>query len=156
MVLVVGAVGVGVYFSGTTTSSGSTTTGVSNSSGVTSTADWKILSENLTVGYNSGLWAMHIQSTSTKQIKLLTVILNTPTQSKMCTGVFGGFSFSNCPSTPPTSGAFPAGADFNGYASGVGAGSATSGKSYTININAVYSDGSVSNDTLSITATTSG
>jgi len=157
VVLVVAAVGAGVFLSGTgTTTSTNTTTLTGSQSVLTTTANWKIIAANLTVGYNSGLWTMTIQSSSTKGIQLLTVILNTPTQSKMCTGVFGGsLQFSNCPSTPPASGSYAPGTVFTGYASGVGSGSAVPGKSYTVNINAVYSDGSITNDTISITAATS-
>ena len=150
--LVVGSAGVGIFYytmSPSTSTSNSSGSSANNTSGGT----WFTVNyDTVVVGYNSGLWQIQLQDVGGKQVKLLTAILHTPTESMICTGVFGGFVFSNCPPTPPSAGAFSANMTFTGYASGVGAGSAKAGTSYPISIVAVFSDGSKANDTISVTA----
>jgi hypothetical protein len=160
--LVIGSTGLGVFLYTTSPSTVSSSTS-GNSTGSTaqstgsSRATWfKVNYHTLVVGYNSGLWELQLQDVSGKQVKLLTAVLSTPTESKMCTGLFGGFTFGNCPATAPSSGSFAANATFTGFATGVGAGSATAGKSYTVTIDAVFVDGTTVNDTLTVLATSSG
>jgi hypothetical protein len=152
--LIIGVVAFGLFYYGrtpiTTQSSSSSATVLSSGSG--DSPHFKVNYDNLTLGFKSGLWAISIQDVSGKPVKLLTAILNTPTETKICTGLFGGFVFSNCPSVPPSSGTFPLNATFTGYASGAGPGSAVSGKIYTVTIVAVFSDDTHANDTLSVTA----
>ena len=150
--MVIGSAGLGIFLytpSPSTTSTLSSSSASNNTSGGT----WfKVNYDTLSVGYNSGLWQIELQDVSGKQVKTLTATLATPTRTVICTGVFGGFVFSNCPTTPQSAGAFPANMTFTGYASGVGAGSAKSGTSYQVTINAVFADGTKANDTISVTA----
>jgi hypothetical protein len=143
----------------TTSITGSTQTGNStlatNSQTTNSTqGPFKVIYVSLNVGYDSGLWQLSIQDVSGKPVKLLTAVLNTPTQSKMCTGEFGGFGFSNCPTTPPSSGVFATNATFTGFATGQGAGSATPGTTYSITLDVVWGDGTTVNATIPVTAET--
>ncbi len=154
LVVVIAAAGIFLYSAPPSTVSSSTGSSSQSSSGGGS-GPFKVNYDTLTVGYNSGLWEISVQDVSGKQVKLLTAILSSPTESKICTGVFGGFNFGNCPATPPTSGAFAANANFTGYASGVGPGSATPGKSYPVTLQVVYNDGTALNQTLTVTATSS-
>jgi hypothetical protein len=91
-----------------------------------------------------------------KQVKLLTAILSTPIESKLCTGELGGFYFGNCPATPPSSGSFPANATFAGYGAGTGPGSAKVGNVYKVTLVEVFADGTAVNETLSVTARSNG
>ena len=129
----------------------------SNSSVSSSSPPWfKVNYDTLAVGYNSGLWQIQIQDVGGKQVRDLTAVLRTPTESKMCTSVLGGFNFGNC-GLPANSGTpFDANATFTGYTTGAGPGSATAGKSYTVIITATFADGSTANDTVSVTAAVSG
>jgi hypothetical protein len=160
--LIIGSTGIGIFFYTASPSTTSSSTSSSTVSGTNQTTDsngsgpFKVNYNTLVVGYNSGLWQLSIQDTSGKQIKELTAVLKTPTESEMCTGLGGGFSFNNCPATPSSAGAFPVNATFTGYASGVGAGSAKSGETYQVIFVAVYSDGTGLNQTVSVTATASG
>jgi hypothetical protein len=155
VLLVVGSVGVYLYTASPSTKSSSTNSSKasSNTSQSTSGSTWfKVEYDSLVVGYNSGLWQLKLDNVGPKNISELTATLNTPVQSKMCTSVFGGFSFGNCPATPPNGGSFAANATFAGYATGVGAGSAKPGQSYTVSVYAVFADGTSSNDTISVVA----
>jgi hypothetical protein len=152
--LVIGAIGAAVFLYATPPAQSSSTSGsvVVSSTG----APWFKVNKNaLSVGYNSGLWEFQIQGVSGKQVKDLTAVLNTPTESKMCTSVLGGFNFGNC--GLPTAGGtpFPANATFNGYTTGAGPGSATPGKSYSVTITATFADGSTATDTVSVKASSS-
>ena len=156
--LVIASTGLGVFLYTTSPSSvSSSPSSTSSSTGGPLTsggATWfKVNYDTLEVGYNSGLWSLQIQDVSGKPVSLLTAILKTPTESKICTGLFGGFVFTNCPPSPPSSGAFAANETFTGYASGVGEGSATPGKSYPVIIQAVFADGTTANDTITVQAT---
>jgi hypothetical protein len=159
--LVIGSTGVAVFLytgspsnatSSSHTSSGSTST-TDQTTSSSATTWFKVNYNTIEVGYNSGLWNLQIQDVGGKQVKELTAILKTPTESKMCTGIFGGLIFSNCPSLPPASGAFDANMTFTGYATGVGPGSATPGNSYQVIIDAVFADGTAANDTITAVAT---
>ena len=152
--MVIGSTGLVIFYYPMSPSTSSTSSGSSASNTIsTSGGTWfKVNYDTVSVGYNSGLWQIELQDISGKQVKTLTAILSTPTQAMICTGVFGGFVFSNCPPTPPSAGAFPANMTFTGYASGVGAGSAKPGSTYPIHIIAVFADGSKANDTISVTA----
>jgi len=154
--LVIGSAGVGIFLysaSGPTTSSSTSGAVQSGSTGGT----WFTVGyDTITVGYNSGLWQLQLQDVSGKQVKLLTATLSTPVESKMCTSVFGGFSFPNCPATPPSAGTFPGNSTFTGSATGIGPGSAKPGTSYRVTIDVVFADGTTRNDTLSVTAAAGG
>jgi hypothetical protein len=128
----------------------------SQSTGSSTSDAFKVNYDTLVVGYNSGLWQLQVQAVGGKQIKEFTAVLHAPTQAQMCTGLGGGFSFTNCPATPPSSGAFPANATFTGFASGVGAGSAVAGKTYSITLAVIYLDGTKLNQTTTVTASNSG
>lgn len=169
IVIVVGAGGA-IFISGTGKGGGSSTstssavsttsamssTGVANTSNSTSSGPFKVIVDNLTVGFQSGLWQVAIQESAGRQVKQLTMVLSTPTEAMICTGLSGSFSYAFCPATPASSGAFSAGSTFVGFATGAGPGSATPGKSYPVTIDVVYSDGSTLNDTLSAVALSSG
>jgi hypothetical protein len=163
--LIIGSTGLGVFLYTTSTPTASSSTSgnsavssTANFSNSGSTANFKINYDNLTVGYNSGLWSLSLTSTSGKQVKLLTAILSTPAEAKLCTGELGGFYFGNCPATPPftPTGTFLPNATFTGYAAGIGPGSAKVGNSYKVTLDVVFADGTNVNDTLSVTATSSG
>ncbi len=160
--MVIASAGVGVFLSTSSPSKSSTTTSssllsdTSQSAGSNTSGPFKVNYNTLVVGYNSGLWSLQVQATGGKTIKEMTAVLHTPTQSEMCTGLGGGFSFFNCPATPPSSGSFPANATFTGFASGVGAGSAQAGKTYDVTLDVIYLDGTTLNQTTSLTASSSG
>ena len=108
--------------------------------------------DNLTVGYKSGLWSISFKDIGGRPVKLMTVILSTPVESRVCTGIYGSLGFNNCPASEPPNGPYAANATFTGFASGAGAGSATPGQTYTVTIAAIFSDGSAYNDTSTVTA----
>jgi hypothetical protein len=139
-----------------TSSSSGVSTSSANTSNSTSSGHFKVIVDNLTVGFQSGLWQVAIQESGGRQVKQLTMVLSTPTRAMICTGLSGSFSFAFCPATPSSSGAFSAGSTFVGFATGAGPGSATPGKSYPVTIDVVYSDGSTLNDTISVVAASSG
>jgi hypothetical protein len=152
--LVIVSIGAAVFLYETPPAQSSNTSGsvVVSSTG----APWFKVNKNaLSVGYNSGLWEFQIQDVSAKQVRDLTAVLNTPTESKMCTSVLGGFNFGNC-GLPAGGGApFAANATFTGYTTGAGPGSATPGKSYSVTVTATFADGSTTTNTVSVKATTS-
>ncbi len=153
--MVIGSIGTAVFLYGTppaVQSSRSSSSLVVSSSGPT----WfKVIKSTLSVGYNSGLWEFAIQGVGTKQVRDLSAVLNTPTESKMCTSVLGGFNFGNC-GLPPGSGTpFAANATFTGYTTGAGPGSASPGKSYSVTVTATFADGSTATDTVSVKASSS-
>jgi hypothetical protein len=159
VILIIGAAAAGVLLNSPSHSTSSSTptggsAGTSQSAGGTGVGPFKITYDQVLVGYQGGLWNFGIQGIGSKPIKSVTVILSTPTQSEMCTGVFkGGLSFANCPaSVDPVTVPFPANSTFTGYTSGAGAGSATIGNSYTVIISAVFADGTSVNDTISVQA----
>jgi len=154
--LVIGSIGAAVFLFATPASSPTSSTSgtlVVSSSGPT----WfKVNYDTLAVGYNSGLWQIQLQGVGSKQVSDLTAVLNTPTESKMCTSVLGGFNFGNCGLPAGGGTPFAANATFTGYTTGAGPGSATAGTSYTIKITANFADGSTATDTISVKATSSG
>jgi len=120
----------------------------------------------LDVGYQGGLWNLGFQYVGTKQLSVLTVILQTPIQTVLCTGFNGGLQFPNCVSgtsnqyvagnswagTQDPGGAFSANATFSGYSTGAGPGSAVVGKTYTVTIAAIYADGTTVTYTIPLQA----
>lgn len=160
VILIIGAAAAGVLLNSPphSTSSSSTPTGgsvgTSQSAVGTGVLPFEITYDQVLVGYQGGLWNLGIHGIGSKPIKSVTVILSTPTQSEMCTGVFkAGLSFANCPaSVDPVTQPFPANSTFTGYTSGAGAGSATIGKSYAVIISTVFADGTSVNDTISVQA----
>jgi len=153
--LVIGAIGAAVFLYATPPPAQSSNT--SGSVLVSSTgAPWFKVNKNaLSVGYNSGLWEFQIQGVGGKQVRDLTAVLNTPTESKMCTSVLGGFNFGNCGLPAGGGTPFAANATFTGYTTGAGPGSATPGKSYSVKITATFADGSTATDTVSVKASSS-
>jgi hypothetical protein len=152
--LVIVSIGVAVFLYATPPAQSSSTSGgvVVSSTG----APWFKVNKNaLSVGYNSGLWEFQIQDVSGKQVRDLTAVLNTPTESKMCTSVLGGFNFGNCGLPAGGGNPFAANATFTGYTTGAGPGSATPGKSYSVTVTATFVDGSTTTDTVSVKAATS-
>ena len=149
--MIIGSIAAAVFLYATPPSSSTSSLAVSSSG----PAWFKVNTNTLAVGYNSGLWSIEIQDVGGKQVRDLSAVLRTPTESKMCTSVLGGFNFGNC-SLPSNSNFFPANATFKGYTTGAGPGSATPGKSYSVIITATFADGSIANDTVTVTATASG
>lgn len=140
------------------TSSGSAST--SSSAGNSAAGPFKVNYNNLTVGYNGGLWNIGFTDVSGKKVSVLTVTLHTPVESVLCTGFLGKMQFSNCISgpnktylgTPDPNGPFPANATFTGFTSGVGPGSAKAGQTYSVVITASFSDGTSVNQTSTVQA----
>ena len=158
--LVIASAGVGVYLYSSSNMSTAQSTGSTPALSTTisgnGTTHFKVNYDQLVVGYNSGLWSLSLMSTGGKPIKLLTAVLSTPVESKLCTGELGGFYFSNCPATSPASGAFPTNATFTGYGAGTGPGSAKVGNTYKVTLVEVFADGTKTNETLSVTAAAQG
>jgi hypothetical protein len=111
-----------------------------------------IVSDNLTVGFHAGIWAIEVQNSGSKPMSTLTIILNTPQQTKVCTGTGGGLAFLNCPAAPNAGGPIPPGGTITGFASGAGPGSTTAGNSYTLNITAGFTDGTSASMNATVTA----
>jgi hypothetical protein len=154
ILLVVGAAGVAVYLYATPSRTSSTTSTASATSTSSAPPLFRVDYDNLTVGYNSGLWQLALTDISGQKIKLLTATLATPIESKLCTGALGGFYFSNCaPTTYPDAGFFPANATFKGFATGAGPGSAKLGSTYTVTLNVVFADGTTRQDVIYAKAT---
>jgi hypothetical protein len=154
VILVIGsAIGVFLYSMPPSTSSSSSSSAPSSASqSASGGANFKVLSDSIVVGYNSGLWTISLQDVGGKSVRTLTVVLGTPTESKMCTGFSSGLSFSNCPATPRTPD-FAVNATFSGFAAGAGAGSAKPGNSYAVKIMAVFADGTTVTETSTVQAT---
>lgn len=155
------ALGIFLYASGPSTLSSSNSKSSMVSGGGQSTitngssassSHFKIVYDNLVVGFNSGLWEFKFQDVSGRSITMVTVVLSTPTEAKMCTGIESGLWFSNCPASVSPLGAFASNATFAGYASGAGPGSATPGKSYTVTVKVVFTDGSSATETFLVEA----
>jgi len=154
VVFLVGATGVAVYLTSTPPKTSSTTSSAA-ASGSTSPGSplFRVDYDNLTTGYNSGLWQISLTDIGGQKVKLLTATLSTPVETKLCTGALGGFYFSNCaPTTYPDAGSFPINATFKGYATGAGPGSAKLGTSYTVTLNVVFADGTMRQDILMVKA----
>jgi len=154
IILLIGAAIVAVYlYAPPSKTSSTTSTTTSSSSSSSGPALFRVDYDNLTVGYNSGLWQISLTDIGGQKIKLLTATLSSPVETKLCTGALGGFFFGNCsPTTYPDSGSFPANATFKGFATGAGPGSAKLGKTYTVTLNVVFADGTTRQDVLSVVA----
>jgi len=121
---------------------------------------FKVTFDKLAVGFNGGLWNIAFQDIGGKHVQTLTVTLHTPVKSVICTGFESGLQFSNCIAgpdkvyrgTPDPRAPMPANATFTGYASGVGPGSAKIGQTYTVTIEADFSDGTSVTETHSVMA----
>lgn len=117
--------------------------------------------DTLTVGYKGGLFDLSFQDTGGKTVQWVVVILSTPVEAALCTGVGYGLQFANCVVAPnggytaiPTSPqGFPANTTFTGYATGAGPGSAVAGQNYTVTITTQYADGTSGTYTYSVQAT---
>lgn len=155
-ILIVAAAAAGVVLNGSSRSTRGSSTAAATLS------DFTVVSDNLTVGFQGGLWQIEFQTTGGRQVSSITVALFTPTKTLMCSGVFGGLDFANCSCSqdssscatldPSHANGFPANFTFSGYTTGAGAGSATPGKSYTVALTAQFTDGTQTNETTSVTA----
>lgn len=132
-----------------TSGGGKETTGASTSAGDSVT----VLSNNLTVGFQAGLWGLSIRNTGSVGVTEITAVLSTPTQTEMCTGLHGGIGFTNCPSVAVSP--FSPGSVITGFASGAGPGSAVPGVSYTMTLVLSFEDGTSTNVTSSVVARSS-
>jgi len=155
ILLLVGAAAVAVYLYANPSKTSSTTrTSTASTSSSSGAPLFRVDYDNLTVGYNSGLWQISLTDIGGQKIKLLTATLSTPVETKLCTGALGGFFFGNCaPTTYPDAGFFPTNATFKGFATGAGPGSAKLGTAYTVTLNVVFADGTTRQDVLTIKAT---
>jgi hypothetical protein len=102
----------------------------------------QFVSNNLTVGFQSGLWEMSLKNVGTVSVSKLTVFLNTPVDSYVCSGVdqAAGLSFSNC-TVAPSGNPLPTGGTISGSASGIGAGSGKIGSAYGVAARVLFSNG---------------
>ena len=135
LVLVVASAYV-VFFSPSGTGGGSSTTSGNSGGPVLVTTD------NLTVGYQSGLWTLDLKNAGTQPLLEVTAILSTPVESKLCTGLaFSTLSFYNCPALQGKP--VPVGGSIGGYTTGAGPGSAVIGKAYNVTVTSTFQDGTV-------------
>jgi hypothetical protein len=109
-----------------------------------------ILSDNLTVGYNSGAWVISLTINGNVGVSKITAILSTPVEAKICGGDAGGLSFQNC--NRPQAATTLGGPTILGYATGAGPGSAVVGRSYNVTVNLTLVDGRTSTITSSVIA----
>jgi hypothetical protein len=103
-----------------------------------------VVSQNLTVGFHSGLWQVTVQNTGSVGVSQITIVLPTPTEAKVCTGAYGGLKFSNCPASPDPSGPLAPNQVMSTYVTGAGPGSATVGNSYNVTVTSKFADGTTS------------
>lgn len=114
-----------------------------------------VLSDNLTVGFGSGLWGLTIENSGSVPIKQMTAVLSTPTETEMCTGYNNLLVFVNCPESELATPYAP-GTTVRSYASGAGPGSAVPGSSYPVTLRVTFVDGTATNFTSTVTAANSG
>ena len=143
IVVIVAVAGASLYVvSARLTASSITTSFVSSGTVTTDTSgnitSVDIISDNLTVGFQSGLWQLIIKNNGTVGVSVITVYLKTPTPSEICSAgsLDDGLSFFYCPSTAGNP--LPPGTTAYGTASGVGEGSATVGSSYPVDCKVTY------------------
>lgn len=113
-------------------------------------ASLSIVGDELTVGFESGLWNMTLVNSGNVGVTKIMAVLATPTQTEVCTGILGGVSFKNCPATQVDP--IAPGTRLSAYASGAGPGSATVGDSYTVTVVALFSNGQSTNMTSTVVA----
>lgn len=102
----------------------------------------KIIEDNLTVGFQSGLWIVTMQNTGVTGITTITIYLITPIQSKLCSGTTpdAGLFFANC-QFGLAGNPLPPGSLVTGSGTGVGEGSATIGSSYPVGAQLTFTNG---------------
>jgi hypothetical protein len=102
----------------------------------------EISSDNLTVGFQSGLWQMALYNSGSVAVSKIVVYLETPTPSEVCSGstVSSGLSFSFC-TVAPSGNPLPPASTLTGEASGIGEGSATVGSHYPVAAKVLFSNG---------------
>ncbi len=159
--MVIASTAVGLFLSESSHSTLSSSS-ISESSGTSGVGPFAITHNDLYVGFQGGLWDFGFQDTGTQPIKQVTVFLFTPTNTLMCSGLFGGLAYANCTGTadspssatidPSYQHGFPLNYTFSGYTTGAGAGSAVPGQIYTVAITALFVDGSSFNETTSVQA----
>lgn len=164
-IVIIGAAAAGIFLttphstqSSTTSSSAGTSLSNSNAEG-----PFKVTYDTLTVGYQGGLFQLELQNVGGKQVVGIVATLSTPkVPAVMCTGgSTGTMGFGNCNPAGGTSytyqaatgGSFPANTTFSGYDSGIGPGYAVAGQSYPLSVVATFLDGTTSNQTFSVQAT---
>lgn len=161
-VVIVGAAAAGIYLSSPGNASTSTTTdSTSTQANSSSVPPFKMNYNTLTVGYKGGLFDLSFQDVGGKPVQWVVVILSTPVEAALCTGVGYGLQFANCVVAPnggytaiPTSPqGFAANTTFTGFATGAGPGSAVVGQNYSVTITAHYTDGTTGNSTYTVQAT---
>ena len=103
-----------------------------------------ITSDNLTVGFQSGLWQVALHNVGSVSVSKIVVYLVTPTESKVCSGTdsSSGISFNNC-TVAPSGNPLPPGATISGYATGIGEGSAKVGSSYPVAAKVAFVNGDI-------------
>lgn len=158
MVIVVAAFG--IFLEGTSHSS--TVSSSSLSTGTSGAAPFKVLYDNLTVGFQGGLWQLGFQDTGNQSVLKMVAVLFTPVETSMCSGFYSGLLFSNCSSVadaPSSAGpsnkypnGFPLNYTFTGYATGLSPGSAIVGQNYTVHITALFVGGATINQTSTVEA----
>ena len=118
------------------------TTGVSGTSAGKSAVQY--VSDNLTVGFQSGLWTVTLRNTGVSGISYIVVYLLTPVESKLCGGTTedAGLAFINCQLQLPGN-PFPSGSILSGTGSGIGEGSAKVGSAYPVGAELTFSNGTV-------------
>ncbi|MFI5419509.1 MAG: hypothetical protein ACHQ1H_00935 [Nitrososphaerales archaeon] len=115
----------------------------------------QFVSNNLTVGFQSGLWQMSLKNVGTVSVSKMMVRLITPVDSYVCSGVdqSAGLSFANC-TVAPSGNPLPPGATVSGSASGIGEGSGKVGSTYTVVAKVLFSNGDTVWVNSTVTATT--
>jgi hypothetical protein len=150
IVIIVVAAAALYIFTSNLTSPSNTDTIITATTGVASV---QIVADNLTVGYQSGLWEIVLKNTGQVAVTMVTVYLETPTRSELCSAssASSGLSFSFCPSTPGNP--LPSGVIISGSGSGVGEGSGTVGSSYPVDAKITFANGNTSWVNSTVTAT---
>jgi hypothetical protein len=151
IIIIIVVAGVSLYYVssklGSTIASSNTSLAIGNSTSV------QVVSDNLTVGFQSGTWEITLKNAGDTAVSNLTVYLETPIRSEVCSGAStsSGLSFSLCPSTPGNP--MPPAATISGLASGAGEGSAKVGSSYPVDAKIAYANGKTVWMNTTVTAT---
>jgi hypothetical protein len=102
----------------------------------------EIVSDNLTVGFQSGLRQIALQNSGSVSVSKIIVYLRTPIESELCSGSdsSSGLSFNNC-TVAPSGNPLPPGGTVSGYATGIGEGSAKVGSQYPADAKVSFDNG---------------
>ncbi len=143
IIIIVIVAGISLYYVSTKLSS--TVDSSSTSLAVGNVTSVEIVSDNLTVGYQSGLWEVTLKNTGNTAVSMIFITLKTPISSYMCTSEIGAssLSFSLCSPGSSPGNPLPPGLTIFGSASGSGEGSATIGSSYPVDARVTYANGVV-------------